>query len=182
MEPILSESRVIDTAEAIEPVPWVVPDFAASGCLTILAGTAGIGKTTLALQLAAEVGTRQSPSLYLDVENGPAQLRRFVQSMDLEPDSVNLWDMQGVALNDRATVEQLQEELLGRGIVRNPSARCARLVTPVRPRSLGEQLRRYGSIHRSAQHPRSPLANRGRGHSSFLEQGRRSDHARLIGH
>jgi len=114
--PLLS-SRTLDPSEAVEPVCWIVPGFAARGYLTILAGVAGVGKSTLALQMSAEVGQREgSPALYLDIENGPSHLRRLSQAMSLPAGAVDLVDMHGLRLSDPETREQLTREVLGRGI------------------------------------------------------------------
>ena len=109
-------SRTIDPTEPVEPVSWVVPNFAARGYLTILAGQAGVGKSTLALQLAAHVGSPEAPALYLDVENGPAHLLRLAHAMAIDLDGVDLIDMHGLALTDGDTLERLTTEILGRGI------------------------------------------------------------------
>lgn len=108
-------SRTIDAKELPEPIDWVVPDFAARGHLTILAGQAGVGKTQLALQLAAQAGAPETPSLYLDIENGPSQLRRLAAAMALD-DAVDLVDMHGLALTEADTLDTLNREILGRNI------------------------------------------------------------------
>lgn len=123
------EARTIDLAEPVPPIDWVVPDFAARGYLTILAGAAGVGKTTLALQMAAQVGTPESPALYLDSENGPVQLRRLTEAMAIPSGHVALVDMNGLALTDGAVLDTLRAELLGRGVA--ALARRGQMGTPL---------------------------------------------------
>ncbi len=111
----LITSRMINPTEPVEDIQWVAPGFAARGYLTVLAGQAGIGKSTLALQVAAAVGTPEAPALYLDIENGPTHLRRLTQAMELDA-GVDLVDMHGLALTETETLDRLTAELLGRGI------------------------------------------------------------------
>lgn len=109
-------SRTIDVTEPPIPIDWTIPGVAARGYLTVLAGQAGIGKSTLALQLAEQAGSSQAPSLYLDSENGPDHLRRLSDRLDIDPERVTLVDMGGIALSDPEHVETLGRELLGIGI------------------------------------------------------------------
>lgn len=132
------EARTIDLAEPVPPIDWVVPDFAARGYLTILAGAAGVGKTTLALQMAAQVGTPENPALYMDAENGPVQLRRLTDAMAIPSGHVTLVDMNGLALTDGAVLDTLKSELLGRGIA--TLARRRQMGTPF---VVFDSLRRY---------------------------------------
>jgi AAA domain len=113
--PIIA-SRALDLSEPPEPIAWIVDGFAARGYLTVLAGVAGTGKTRLALQLAAEAGTPDNPSIYFDRENGPSQLRRLSESMAVADGSVTLIDMQGLSLTSETILAQLRRELLGIGI------------------------------------------------------------------
>jgi len=122
-------SRTIDPSEPVEPVSWVVPNFAARGYLTVLAGQAGIGKSTLALQLAADVGTSEAPSLYLDIENGPEHLRRLSAAIGIAPGQVELVDMAGLSLTDSDTLARLTAEILGKSVA--TMARHHRLGVPL---------------------------------------------------
>lgn len=109
-------SRLIDESEPVTSISWVIPGFAARGYLTILAGRAGTGKSTLALQLGADL-ERQTGlrALYLDIENGDNHLRQLTSLMNIVG-KVDLVDMGGYSLADADTLEQLTREVLGRGI------------------------------------------------------------------
>ena len=118
MQPILS-ARTIDPSEPPSPIDWVIPNFAARGYVTLLAGVAGVGKSSLMLQQAHAVARRVGVSaLYLDIENGPDQLKRLHATMALTPSAVEMVDMSTLALSDAGTLAQLQRELIGRGIAR----------------------------------------------------------------
>lgn len=74
------------------PVPWICDNVAARGCLTVLAGEAGQGKSWLALALAKGVSEGKSAAgipctrgtvMYVDAENGFHEMHRRVRSMKL---------------------------------------------------------------------------------------------------
>src|SRR6266487_2509234 len=69
------------------PVPWIVKGLIAQGALTVLAGAGGLGKSSLALGLAAASarGDRsyagfsiesRLPMVYVDAENGADEMHR----------------------------------------------------------------------------------------------------------
>ena len=60
-----------------------------AGSVTLLAGEPGVGKSTLALQLAAQAAQRGQRSLYISAEESPAQVQQRAKRLDaLCPD---LW-------------------------------------------------------------------------------------------
>lgn len=131
-------SRLIDESEPVAPISWVIPGFAARGYLTILAGKAGTGKSTLALQYGAELEQRTGlRALYLDIENGEGHLRQLTQLMGIAG-LVDLVDMHGYSLTDADTLAQLTREVLGRGI-----ATMAQRGIPGSPLVVLDSLRRF---------------------------------------
>lgn len=115
---LLITSRLIDPTREPEPIAWAVPDFAAHGYLTVLAGVAGVGKSQLALWLAAQAAHAGTPALYLDAENGPDHLIRLAHAMALPPGLVGLVDMAGVSLSDAATLRRVVSEVMARSFAR----------------------------------------------------------------
>ena len=131
-------SRLIDESEPVAPISWVIPGFAARGYLTILAGRAGTGKSTLALQYGAELERETGlRALYLDIENGEGHLRQLTSLMGIVG-KVDLVDMSGYSLTDAETLEQLTREVFGRGI-----ATMARHGLPGSPLVVIDSLRRF---------------------------------------
>jgi RecA-family ATPase len=74
------------------PVPWVCDGLVARGCLTVLAGEAGQGKSWLALGLAkgvcegrsiAGIPCQKGNVMYVDAENGYMEMHRRVRALDL---------------------------------------------------------------------------------------------------
>ena len=73
-------------------IPWVCDGIVARGCLTILAGEAGQGKSWLALGLAKGVSDGRSAAgipcqkggvMYVDAENGQLEMHRRVRALGL---------------------------------------------------------------------------------------------------
>ncbi len=75
------------------PVPWVVDGLVARGCLTLLAGREGVGKSMLAAALGVSVasgGGRVGPltchagsALIVDAENGEREAHRRIRGLGL---------------------------------------------------------------------------------------------------
>lgn len=73
-------------------IPWIVEGFCAVGAITVLVGDPGIGKSYVALSMAANascgvpvlgMNTKISEVAYLDAENGSGEMHRRIVSMGL---------------------------------------------------------------------------------------------------
>ncbi len=51
--------------------------------VTLVSGSAGIGKSTMGLQFIVEGALRKEPGLYVSLEEGPAQIRRMAEELGL---------------------------------------------------------------------------------------------------
>jgi circadian clock protein KaiC len=58
-----------------------------AGSATFVAGSAGIGKSTLGMQFLLEGSRSKEPGLFVSLEESPAQLRAMAKSLDLALDS-----------------------------------------------------------------------------------------------
>jgi putative DNA primase/helicase len=100
LTPPVERLRVLDVDKMLStsppPVPWVVEPILARGCVTMLAGREGRGKSMLALALAAGVGRATTlldiagmpvglsgHVLYVDAENGENEAWRRVNGLDV---------------------------------------------------------------------------------------------------
>jgi hypothetical protein len=96
----LERLRVLDVDSMLTtpppPVPWVVEPILARGCVAMLAGREGRGKSMLALALAAAIGRASllldvagmpvgvsGLVLYVDAENGPNEAHRRIHGLDV---------------------------------------------------------------------------------------------------
>lgn len=121
--------RRLDPAELLalarDPIPWVLPDFAARGYLTVLAGRGGEGKSlfTLAAASAVQAGgnvaglaATTGTAALLDAENGPPLLgRRLAMLAPDDPIPAGLYDAAGIQLTDPVTVAALTSEITAEG-------------------------------------------------------------------
>lgn len=73
-------------------IPWIVEGFCAVGAITVLVGDPGIGKSYVALSMAANascgvpvlgMNTKISEVAYLDGENGAGEMHRRIVSLGL---------------------------------------------------------------------------------------------------
>jgi RecA-family ATPase len=73
-----SEPLALRRAEAVrhEVVEWLWPGWVARGVLTLLDGDPGLGKSTLALELAARLSRQGLASMVLSAEDDPARVIR----------------------------------------------------------------------------------------------------------
>ena len=55
------------------------------GTTTLLAGPSGAGKTTIGLQFALEGARQGEPTLYMNFQENPSQLRRTIRTLGVDP-------------------------------------------------------------------------------------------------
>jgi len=83
----LREISATEFASPPPPIPWIVKGLVAQGALTVMAGVGGLGKSSLALALAAAVHRgekyyagftleKSCRMIYVDAENGLQELHR----------------------------------------------------------------------------------------------------------
>ena len=89
---VLDVERMLTTEP--EPVPWIVEPLLATGCVTMLAGREGQGKSMLALALASAIGHGANVAgfdcqpgrvLFVDAENGEREAHRRVRGLGVKP-------------------------------------------------------------------------------------------------
>jgi RecA-family ATPase len=119
-----SNLRVLDIEYMLSteppPVPWVVEPILVAGCVTMLAGREGQGKSMLALALASAVGhgstvpgldCESGRVLYIDAENGEREAHRRVRGLCVKPRTLVYVEAQGFNLAaDIALLEGLVTE------------------------------------------------------------------------
>ncbi len=109
--------RVLDVAHMLSteppPVPWIVPPLLAAGCVTMIAGREGTGKSMLALALAAAIGHGSSIAgmecepgrvLYVDAENGEREAHRRVRGLGVKAGTLVYVEAQGFNLAQHITL------------------------------------------------------------------------------
>jgi len=98
------------------PIPWVVEPLLAEGCVTMLAGREGQGKSMLALALASAIGhgaqvagltCRTGRVLYVDAENGEREAHRRVRGLAVKRGALAY--VEAVGFNLAADVGLLSE-------------------------------------------------------------------------
>ena len=107
--------RVLDIEKMLAtpppPVPWVVEPILARGCVTLLAGREGRGKSMLALALAAAIGRATllldvagmpvglgGHVLYIDAENGEREAHRRVHGLSVKAGTLTYVEANGFDL------------------------------------------------------------------------------------
>jgi SpoVK/Ycf46/Vps4 family AAA+-type ATPase len=103
--------RVLDIEHMLSteppPVPWVVEPLFVAGCVTMIAGREGTGKSMLALALAAAIGHGSSIAgmdcqpgmvLYVDAENGEREAHRRVRGLGVKSGTLSYYEAQGFNL------------------------------------------------------------------------------------
>lgn len=89
------------------PVPWVIEGLAVRGCLTLLTGREGEGKSLLAASLAGAVAAGETvagmnclegTALVVDAENGKHEIHRRVHSLGLPTSGVEVVEADGFHL------------------------------------------------------------------------------------
>ncbi len=85
------------SAQDLERLPVAMAEFArvlggglVPGSLVLIGGEPGIGKSTLLLQVAAQLGTPEHPVLYVSGEESPRQIKLRAQRLGLESSAVHL--------------------------------------------------------------------------------------------
>jgi circadian clock protein KaiC len=85
----------LETARRLSSGSTVIDELCGGGLfersVTLVSGSAGIGKTTLALQFIVEGAKRKQPGIYVALEEAPAQILRSAEGLglSLEPASEN---------------------------------------------------------------------------------------------
>lgn len=116
---VLDVDRMLQTTP--EPVPWVVEPILARGCVAMLAGREGRGKSMLALALAAAIGRAthlldvagmpvglSGRVLYVDAENGPNEVHRRVHGLNVTAGMLTYVEADGFDLRrDLELLDQL---------------------------------------------------------------------------
>ena len=117
IRPPVERLRVLDVEKMLTtpppPVPWVVEPILARGCVAMLAGREGRGKSMLALALAAAVGRATSlidiagmpvglsgHVLYVDAENGEHEAHRRVHGLSVEAGALTYVEANGFDLKE----------------------------------------------------------------------------------
>jgi hypothetical protein len=116
--------RWLDVARMVreEPpaVPWVIKPLIVKGCLTMIDGREGEGKSLLAMSLGAGVATghdeagmscTQGRVLVVDAENGSHEIHRRVRTLDLPSEGIELFEAEGFDL--RRNLGELERLLAG---------------------------------------------------------------------
>jgi len=89
------------------PVPWLAEPVLAAGCVTLLAGREGQGKSLLALALATAIGhgavvagidCQPGSVLYVDAENGEREAHRRIRGLGVKDDSLVYVEATGFSL------------------------------------------------------------------------------------
>ena len=103
------------------PVPWVVEPILARGCVTMLAGREGHGKSMLALALGAAIGKAtflcdiagmpvgiSGQVLYVDAENGEHEAHRRVHGLSVQSGMLRYFEANGYDLKQHLVlIEEL---------------------------------------------------------------------------
>ncbi|MDP9346371.1 MAG: AAA family ATPase [Actinomycetota bacterium] len=115
---VLDVERMLTTEPP--PVPWTVEPLLARGCVTMIAGREGTGKSMLALALGAAIGhgasiagldCRAGRVLYVDAENGEREAHRRVRGLGVKPGTLVYVEACGFNLAQHITLlEVLVEE------------------------------------------------------------------------
>ncbi len=152
-----STLRVLDVERMLReepaPIPWLAEPLLATGCLTLLAGREGQGKSMLALALAAAVGRGEklagldclpASTLYVDAENGEREAHRRVRGLGVRPQRLVYVEADGFSLRKhlgelRALVAERRPGLLvldslrslAPGLDENDSAKVEEVLRPL---------------------------------------------------
>jgi DNA repair protein RadA/Sms len=85
------------TAGPVDRLPIPMGEFArvlggglVPGSMVLIGGEPGIGKSTLLLQVAAQIGSAERPVLYVSGEESPQQIKMRAQRLDIQGDPLHL--------------------------------------------------------------------------------------------
>jgi hypothetical protein len=106
--------RIVDIDQPAPPLRWVEPNVAALGMLTVVSGEGGVGKTSLALQIAADAGDRLERTAIMSAENVSA-LQFLADTMGIGSESVTVLNGSGVNLSHEGDVNGLMLDVLRAG-------------------------------------------------------------------
>jgi SpoVK/Ycf46/Vps4 family AAA+-type ATPase len=114
---VTQKLRVLDVEHMLAteppPVPWIVEPLLVAGCVTMLAGREGTGKSMLALALAAAIGHGSSIAgmdcepgrvLYADAENGEREAHRRVRGLGVKAGTLTYVEACGFNLAQHITL------------------------------------------------------------------------------
>ncbi len=76
--------REVDPTAPVPAVQWLIPNLVAAGCVTLLAGEEGCGKSLFALQEASRVA-HVIPTAIVDAENGQDEIQRRLAPLRCKP-------------------------------------------------------------------------------------------------
>src|SRR5690349_19119646 len=113
----------LDMTKEPEPIDWLIEGWLAKKDVLLLAGQAGGGKSTTAVDLAIALATRNgdgwmggkitnAPVLYLDEEAGKDEItRQFHRQGGKKLDNIWVSSNQGYRLDDQKTIDKLEYEI-----------------------------------------------------------------------
>jgi DNA repair protein RadA/Sms len=85
------------TSGPVDRLPIPMSEFArvlggglVPGSMVLIGGEPGIGKSTLLLQVAAQIGSTERPVLYVSGEESPQQIKMRAQRLDIQGDPLHL--------------------------------------------------------------------------------------------
>jgi hypothetical protein len=112
-----SKLKVLDVEHMLSteppPVPWVIEPLLVAGCVTMVAGREGQGKSMLALALASAIGHGASIAgldcqagtvVYVDAENGEREAHRRVRGLGVKAGTLTYVEAQGFNLAQHITL------------------------------------------------------------------------------
>lgn len=115
--------RYLNPNRTIKPVDWLVDGWVSKGDIVLLAGRAGGGKSTTAVDLALAVAMgngdgwmggkiTNAPVIYLDEEAGPDEItRQFQRQTDGEISNLFIASGQRLRLDSQASIDRLEHEI-----------------------------------------------------------------------
>ncbi len=128
--PRLGSARVAENSVSLKRVSSGIPTLDAmfgggywSGSSTLVVGSAGAGKTTLALQFIIDGVLRGEPGMFLNFQENPAQLARVIRGLghdlaDLRARGLHTWYFSPVELHIDSIIAGLFQIIQDAGIKR----------------------------------------------------------------